>query len=69
MAVELFTVLYAGLYRPYDIAPAGAVVLTVIAIAGQLGLFVALAASLDLLDGSRLARRFKTRGRATHALS
>jgi hypothetical protein len=61
MAFEVLTVLYAGLYRPYNIAPAGAIVLTAIAIVGQLALLVLLAVNLELVDGSRLAAPLRVR--------
>ncbi len=69
MAFELLTVVYAGLYRPFNIAPGAAIVLTVLAAAGQLGLLGALAMSLDLVDASRLRRPLPGRGRRAAALS
>jgi hypothetical protein len=48
MAFELLTIVYGGLYRPFNVPVATAVVLTLIAVAGQLALLAALAAALDL---------------------
>jgi hypothetical protein len=49
IAFELLTMVYGGLYRPFDVSTSDAVVLTVIAAAGQLVLLAALASVLDLL--------------------
>lgn len=48
-AFELLTIAYGGLYRPFDVSAGTAIVLTVIAVAGQLALFGGLVASLGLM--------------------
>jgi Dolichyl-phosphate-mannose-protein mannosyltransferase len=48
-AFELLTVVYGGLYRPFNASAATVILLTAIAVAGQLALFAALAAALDLV--------------------
>lgn len=58
---ELLTMVYGGLYRPFNINPGSAVFLTVIALAGQLGLFLALATELDVIRW-RGIRGFLRRG-------
>lgn len=59
LAFELLTMVYGSLYRPFNIGPGVAILLTAIAAAGQLGLFAALALQLDLIPPAdiRLARR------------
>ena len=49
MGFELLTMVYGGLYRPFDVGVGSAVILTVIALFGQLALFLALAVNLDLV--------------------
>jgi hypothetical protein len=55
-AFELLTMVWGGLYRPFDIDPVSAVVLTLIAAVGQLALLACLALSLDLVEPGRLVR-------------
>jgi hypothetical protein len=55
-AFELLTMVWGGLYRPFNIDAVSAVVLTAIAVAGQLALFLVLAASLGLIGRGRLPR-------------
>jgi 4-amino-4-deoxy-L-arabinose transferase-like glycosyltransferase len=62
MAIELLTMVYGGLYRPFGIDAPSAVVLTCIAGVGQIGLFVALGVQLDII-------RWRPRGRSTAAPS
>jgi hypothetical protein len=52
-AFELLTIVYGGLYRPFNIGLGSAVLLTAIAVAGQLALFAALAAALGLIGRGR----------------
>jgi hypothetical protein len=61
MGLELLTMVYGGLYRPFDVSVGTAVVLTAIAVAGQLTLFVALAVNLDLIRPQQLGEKLLAR--------
>lgn len=61
MCFELLTMVYGGLYRPFNVDVGSAVVLTVIALAGQLALFVGLATGLDLIRLPRLREKLLPR--------
>lgn len=56
MAFELLTMVYGGLFRPVNVDVGSVLVLTAIAVVGQLVLLGTLAASLALIRGPRLAR-------------
>jgi hypothetical protein len=55
MAFELLTIVYGGLFRPVNAGLGSVLVLTAIAVIGQLALLGTLAASLGLIPGPRLA--------------
>jgi hypothetical protein len=56
MAIELLTMVYGGLYRPFGADAPSAVALTCIAMIGQIALFVALAIQLDIIRWRWLGR-------------
>lgn len=58
---ELLSMAYGGLYRPFRIGVGTGVLLTAIAVLGQLALFVALAIELDLIRTDRLPAALRTR--------
>jgi hypothetical protein len=56
MAFELLTMVYGGLYRPFNAGVGSVLALTAIAAIGQLALLGTLAASLGLIRSPRLAK-------------